>query len=163
MSATTSARPAPAPRPLAFRLNGADVSALVPPSMTLLALLRDELGLTGTKVGCERGECGTCTVHLDGKPVYACLLLALECEGRSVRTIESVAGPPEPHPVVRAIVEEDALQCGWCTPGQIMSLLALYERGGRPTDEQILEALSGNLCRCGAYAGLLRAARRSLR
>lgn len=163
MSASTSARPAEEPRPLAFRLNGADVSVLVSPSTTLLGLLRDEIGLTGTKVGCERGECGTCTVLLDDRPVYACLLLALECAGRSVRTIESVAGPPDPHPVVRAIVEEDALQCGWCTPGQVMSLLALYERGGRPTDEEILEALSGTLCRCGAYAGLLRAAKRSLR
>lgn len=163
MSPKTSARPGSAPRSLALRLNGADVAVLVSPETTLLSLLRDEFGLTGTKVGCERGECGTCTVLLDDRPVYACLLLALECQGRSVRTIESVAGPPDPHPVVRAIVEEDALQCGWCTPGQVMTLVALYERGGRPTDDDILEALSGNLCRCGAYTGLLRAARRSLR
>lgn len=163
MSAKASARSGPSPLPLTFQLNGTDVSVLVTPSLTLLTLLRDVLGLTGTKVGCERGECGTCTVHLDGNPVYACLLLAAECAGRSIRTIESVAGPPEPHPLVGAIVEEDALQCGWCTPGQVMSLLPLYEQGGRPTDEAILEALSGTLCRCGAYAGLLRAARRSLR
>ena len=147
-------------------VNGTPATLSIPPETTLLDALRDHLGLTGAKLGCGRGECGACTVHVDGKPVYSCLLLAADCDGRTVRTIESLhhrePGAP-PHPLLAAIVEEDALQCGYCTPGQVMTILALLERKANPTDEEILEALSGNLCRCGAYAGLVRATRRAAR
>ncbi|HEX7878671.1 MAG TPA: (2Fe-2S)-binding protein [Candidatus Eisenbacteria bacterium] len=144
-------------------INDSPACLSVPPDTTLLDALRDHLGLVGTKLGCARGECGACTVHLDGKPVYSCLLLVAECDGASVRTIESLAGREggAPHPLLAAIVEEDALQCGFCTPGQAMSILALIESNPDPSDEEILEALSGNLCRCGAYPGLVRAARRA--
>ena len=150
--------------PLTLMVNGATATASVAPDCTLLALLREELGLVGTKYGCGRGECGACTVHLDGQPVYSCLMLAAECRGRSVTTIESLGGlgaDGTPHPLLAAIVEEDALQCGYCTPGQVMSILGLLEARPDPTDEEILEALSGNLCRCGAYPGLIRATRRA--
>jgi aerobic-type carbon monoxide dehydrogenase small subunit (CoxS/CutS family) len=144
-------------------VNGTPAHLSVPADTTLLDALRDHLGLIGTKLGCARGECGACTVHLDGKPVYSCLVLAAECHGAIVRTIESLAARPggNPHPLLTALVEEDALQCGFCTPGQAMSILALLEARPDPTDQEILESLSGNLCRCGAYHGLLRAARRA--
>lgn len=144
-------------------VNGSPTSLSVPPDTTLLDALRDHLGLVGTKLGCARGECGACTVLVNGKPVYSCLVLAAECEGARVRTIESVAGRAggTPHPLLEALVAEDALQCGFCTPGQAMSILALLERRPDPGDEEILEALSGNLCRCGAYPGLVRAVRRA--
>jgi len=146
-----------------LNVNGSPTHLSVPPDTTLLDALRDHLGLVGTKLGCGRGECGACTVHLDGKPVYSCLVLAAECDGAAVRTIESLAGREggAPHPLLSALVAEDALQCGFCTPGQAMSILALIEARPNPSDEEILESLSGNLCRCGAYAGLLRAARRA--
>jgi len=150
--------------PLTLRVNGTTTSVSVTPDRTLLSVLREELGLLGAKYGCGRGECGACTVHVDGRPIYSCLMLAAECEGRSVRTIESLGGIGKdgaPHPLLSAIVEEDALQCGYCTPGQVMSILGLLEARPDPTDEEILEALSGNLCRCGAYAGLVRATRRA--
>lgn len=145
-------------------VNGSPTSRAAEPDRTLLSFLREDLGLVGAKFGCGRGECGACTVHVDGKPVYSCLMLAAECEGRSVTTIESLAGTGEdglPHPLLSAIVEEDALQCGYCTPGQVMSILALLNDQPDPTDEEVLEALSGNLCRCGAYPGLVRATRRA--
>ncbi|MDZ4804376.1 MAG: (2Fe-2S)-binding protein [Candidatus Eisenbacteria bacterium] len=149
---------------LTILINGSPTSVSVAPDRTLLLLLREDLGLVGTKYGCGRGECGACTVHLDGKAVYSCLMLAAECNGRAVTTIESLGGLGEggsTHPLLSAIVEEDALQCGYCTPGQAMSILALLEARPNPTDEEILETLEGNLCRCGAYPGLVRAARRA--
>lgn len=140
------------------RLNGLDQTIDIRPDATLLDLLRDRLGLTGTKAGCERGECGSCTVLRGGRPIYACLLLAAECEGDEIVTIEGLAVDD---PVIAAIVAEDGLQCGYCTPGQALAITALLEAHPDPTDEQILEGLSGNLCRCGAYAGLIRATRRA--
>lgn len=145
-------------RRLQFRLNGTVQTIDTRPDATLLELLRDRLGLTGTRAGCERGECGSCTVLQDGRPVYACLMLAAECQDTELVTIE---GLPPDDPVFRAIVTEDGLQCGYCTPGQALAITALLNAHPDPTDEEILAGLSGNLCRCGAYSGLIRAVRRA--
>lgn len=119
---------------------------------TLLAALRDHLRLTGTKEGCDRGECGACTVLLDGRPALACLVLAVAAEGRTVTTIEGLAGAGGAlHPMQQAFVDHDALQCGFCTPGQIMSAVACLEAGKATTEAEIREWMSGNLCRCAAY------------
>jgi len=130
------------------------------PRRTLLDALRHNLGLTGAKKACDRGNCGACTVQLDGRAVYSCLVLAVDCAGREVTTIEGLAnGERELHPLQRAFIEADAFQCGYCTPGQIMSLKALFDRTAQPSDEEIERALSGNLCRCGAYQHIVKAAR----
>lgn len=128
---------------------------------TLLDLLRDELALTGTKRVCDRGACGACTVHVDGKPVYACLTLAHGCEGQSLRTIEGLGSPDAPHPLQRAFALEDAAQCGFCTPGQLMAAAALLTERPDPSDAEIVAAMSGNLCRCGTYPKIVRAVRRA--
>jgi len=128
------------------------------PRRTLLDALRHNLGLTGAKKACDRGNCGACTVQLDGRAVYSCLVLAVDCAGREVTTIEGLANG-ELHPLQRAFIEADAFQCGYCTPGQIMSLKALFDRTAQPSDEEIERALSGNLCRCGAYQHIVKAAR----
>jgi xanthine dehydrogenase YagT iron-sulfur-binding subunit len=141
--------------PLTLRVNGAEHKLEVDPRRTLLDALRDDLSLTGTKKSCDMGNCGACTVLLDGRAAYACLLLAADCAGRSVATIESLKDDP----LQRAFVEADAFQCGFCTPGQIMSLKALLNETPSPSDEQIARAVSGNLCRCGAYRNIVRAAR----
>src|SRR5690606_28904707 len=135
---------------------------MVEPRRTLLDLLRHDLGLTGAKKVCDMGNCGACTVALDGRTVYACLTLAVDCEGKQVRTIEGLAQGTELDPVQQAFVEEDAFQCGYCTPGQIMSLRALLDETPDPTDDDIARAVSGNLCRCGAYAHIVRAGRRAV-
>ncbi|GBD32005.1 Putative xanthine dehydrogenase YagT iron-sulfur-binding subunit [bacterium HR33] len=145
---------------LSLKINGTAREFSVGAETTLLDLLREHCALTGAKRACDRGECGACTVLLDQKPVYACILPALYCEGRSVITIEGIAPPGKLHPVQRAFIESDALQCGYCTPGQILSAVALLQRHRRPSLEQISEAMSGNLCRCGAYPKILRAIRR---
>ena len=118
---------------------------------TLLSVLRERLGLTGTKVGCARGECGACTVLVDGRPAYSCLTLAAACEGQSITTIEGLGAPGELHPLQRAFIDLDALQCGFCTPGQLMAASALLARNEDPTLDDIRTAMSGNLCRCGTY------------
>ncbi|HEY9428795.1 MAG TPA: (2Fe-2S)-binding protein [Gemmatimonadaceae bacterium] len=125
--------------------------------LTLLDLLRDRLELTGTKLVCDRGECGACTVLLDGEPAYSCLTLAAACEGVRITTIEGVARDGELHPLQRAFVENDALQCGYCTPGQIMAALALLERSPSPSESEVMHWMSGNLCRCGTYPKIVRA------
>jgi xanthine dehydrogenase YagT iron-sulfur-binding subunit len=129
------------------------------PRTTLLDLLRDQLGLTGAKRGCERGECGACTVLIDGRPAASCLTLAQSIDGASVTTIEGLASSGGLHPVQQAFVDHDALQCGFCTPGQILSAVACLAAGKAGTDEEIREWMSGNLCRCAAYPQIVAAVR----
>ena len=138
-------------------LNGEPAEALVATYKTLLEALREDLGLTGTKHGCELGECGACTVLLDGEPVLSCLVLAAECEGRSVQTIEGLARGPELHPLQAAFTDCGGSQCGYCTPGVIMTAKALLERNPSPTKQEIKEATAGNLCRCTGYNQIVEA------
>ena len=152
-------------RTTTLTVNGVQRELELEPRQVLLDVLRDELGMRGTKSVCTMGNCGACTVHLDGRAVYSCLVLGVECEGHEIRTIEGLASGDELHPVQRAFVDHDAYQCGFCTPGQIMSLAALVDGtdGGDGAaaidDAAILRATSGNLCRCGAYRNILRAGR----
>ena len=125
--------------------------------ITLLDLLREQLNLTGTKKGCDHGQCGACTVLVDGRRVNACLVFALSCDGADILTIEGLSNDGELHPVQAAFIRHDALQCGFCTPGQIMSAVALIAEGQAYDPERIREAMSGNLCRCGAYSGIVAA------
>jgi len=147
---------------IAFTLNGKPVALAAPPSRRLLDVLRHDLLLTGTKIGCEVGRCGACMVLVDGKPVNSCLTMLYQVEGRQVTTIEGIAGGTDAlHAVQRAFLEEGGYQCGYCTPGMIVSAAALLAERPYPTDEEIIEALSGNLCRCTGYGGILRAVRRA--
>ena len=139
------------PQRLAMTVNGEKVETLFAPYKTLLEVLREDLALTGTKHGCELGECGACTVLLDGAPVLSCLVLGMECEGRSVQTIEGLARGPDLHPLQAAFADFGGSQCGYCTPGVIMAAKALLEANPSPTREQIKEATAGNLCRCTGY------------
>jgi xanthine dehydrogenase YagT iron-sulfur-binding subunit len=142
-----------------FRANGRDHRLTIDARVTLLDLLRERLQLTGTKKGCNFGECGTCTVHLDGRRVNACMVLAAAIDGRGVRTIEGLASDGELHPVQQAFIDHDGLQCGFCTPGQIMSAVALIEEGHAGSAAEIREWMSGNLCRCSAYPQIVDAVR----
>ncbi|MCL6642406.1 MAG: (2Fe-2S)-binding protein [Candidatus Bipolaricaulota bacterium] len=151
----------PGKTPIALIVNGQAHEVLVEPRRTLLDVLRKDLGLTGAKKACDEGTCGACTVLLDGKPIYACMALALECEGGAIETIEGLARDGKLHPIQQAFIEEDALQCGFCTPGQIMSVKALLDSNPNPTLEDVKRALSGNLCRCGAYPKIFKAALRA--
>jgi xanthine dehydrogenase YagT iron-sulfur-binding subunit len=126
----------------------------VDPWMTLLDVLRERLGLTGTKKGCDHGQCGACTVLIDGRRVNSCLVLAIAKDGGSVTTIEGLGSPADMHPMQRAFVDCDALQCGYCTPGQICSAVGLLAEGHAKTRDEIRELMSGNLCRCGAYTNI---------
>ena len=144
---------------MSLTVNGEARSLDVDPRTTLLDLVRDRLGLTGSKRGCDRGECGACTVLVDGRPALACLTLAVSAEGRHVLTIEGLGSDGALHPVQRAFIDHDALQCGFCTPGQILSAVALLESKPDPTDTEIREWMSGNLCRCAAYPQILAAVR----
>ncbi len=134
-----------------FEVNGEPVEAAFASHKTLLEVLREDLGLTGTKHGCELGECGTCTVLLDGVPVLSCLVLAAACGGRRVRTVEGLARGPELHPLQRAFADLGAAQCGYCTPGFLLAAEALLAANPRPSREEIKQALAGNLCRCTGY------------
>lgn len=138
-------------------VNGERHALALEPRRTLLDVLRRELGLTGAKRACDMGNCGACTVHLDGRAVYSCLTLAVDCEGRAVTTIEGLAKDGTLDPLQAAFVAADALQCGYCTPGQVMSLRALLNDNPAPREEEIRRAVSGNLCRCGAYRNIVRA------
>lgn len=140
-------------------VNGADRTLEAEPRRTLIDALRFDLGLTGAKKACDMGNCGACTVLVDGHAAYACLLLAVDCAGRSITTVEGLGQDGELDPIQRAFVEADAYQCGFCTPGQIMSMKALFNEETAPSDEQIVRAMSGNLCRCGAYRNIVRAGR----
>lgn len=140
-----------------LRVNADEHEVVLRGDETLLTVLRERLQLTGTKLGCARGECGACTVLVDGRPAYSCLTLAAGCEGQSVTTIEGLASGNSLHPLQRAFIELDALQCGFCTPGQLMAAAALLSRERDPSVEQVRRAMSGNLCRCGSYPKILRA------
>jgi carbon-monoxide dehydrogenase small subunit len=142
---------------LRLSVNGEDRVAAVAPHHTLLEVLREDLDLTGTKHGCELGECGTCTVLLDGRPQLSCLLLAIECESRPIVTVEGLADGPVPHPLQTAFAELGAAQCGYCTPGILCAAKALIDSNPSPTRAEIREALSGNLCRCTGYIKIFEA------
>jgi aerobic-type carbon monoxide dehydrogenase small subunit (CoxS/CutS family) len=144
---------------LILNVNGAQREVVIEPRRTLLDALREDLRLTGAKPGCNLGQCGACTVLIDGEAVYSCLTLAVECEGRQITTIEGLGDGEALDPVQRAFVEHDALQCGFCTPGQVLAMKALFAREPHPSDDDILAAMAGNLCRCGAYAKILDAGR----
>jgi len=165
----------PEARPVTLKVNGQPQTLTVAPRVTLLDALRNELALTGTKKGCDRGQCGACTVLLDGQRVNSCLTLVVMTEGREVTTVEGLGAPGTLHPMQQAFVQHDAFQCGYCTPGQVCSAVALVAelragtasaatpdvRNPRPalTDDEIRERMSGNLCRCGAYANIVTAVR----
>lgn len=140
-------------------VNGARERLDVRPNMTLLQMLREKLALTGTKNGCEAGECGACTVLVDGEPVNSCMMLAVEADEREILTVEGLAPEGQLSPLQEAFVEHNAVQCGFCTPGMLMSAHALLERNPNPTEEQIKQALVGNLCRCTGYVRIIRAVR----
>jgi carbon-monoxide dehydrogenase small subunit len=140
-------------------VNGTTVEAHIDPRRTLAAMLRDDLGLTGTHIGCKTGNCGACTVSLDGLTVKSCCVLAAEADGRRVETIESLSTDDELHPIQQAFSENQGLQCGFCTPGMVMSAKALLEANPDPADEDIRAGLKGNLCRCTGYASILGAVR----
>jgi carbon-monoxide dehydrogenase small subunit len=145
--------------PVAITVNGVRREAEVEPRTLLVDFLRDRLGLTGTKIGCDTSQCGSCTVHLDGRAVKSCTVLAVQADGSSVTTIEGLAGNGQLHPVQEAFWEKHGLQCGFCTPGMIMAVVDLLERSSDPSDEEIRHALEGNLCRCTGYHNIVRAVR----
>ena len=157
--ASSPARLGPDAVPLVLRVNGTAHSLRVDARTTLLDALRDRLHLTGTKKGCALGQCGACTVLLDGRRVVSCLTLAVMSEGREITTIEGLAQGEKLHPVQAAFVEHDAFQCGYCTPGQIMSAVGAIREGKAGSEDEIREQMSGNLCRCGAYRNIVDAVR----
>jgi len=138
-------------------VNGVECTVDVPPAASLLTLLRDELGLTGSKNACEQGECGSCSVWLDGELVCACLVAAVQADGRTVRTVEDLGGADRLHPVQEAFVAAGAVQCGFCTPGFVVAVADLLECDPHPSDDAIREALAGNLCRCTGYSKIVAA------
>lgn len=140
-----------------FKVNGKQVTVSTPPDRVLLDILREDLLLTGTKEGCREGECGACTVLLDGKPVNSCLVFASQLEGKEVTTIEGLAQKGKLHPLQQAFIDEGAVQCGFCIPGMIMSAKALLDKNPHPSVEDVKEALSGNLCRCTGYKKIIKA------
>jgi aerobic-type carbon monoxide dehydrogenase small subunit (CoxS/CutS family) len=153
-NATSSQRAA-----IALHVNGVERALEVEARRTLLDALRENLGLMGAKPGCEMGNCGACTVLLDGEAIYSCLALAVECQGQAITTIEGLAQGDALDPIQQAFIAHDALQCGYCTPGQILAMKALLDHNPHPDEEEIDRAMSGNLCRCGAYAKIRAAAR----
>jgi aerobic-type carbon monoxide dehydrogenase small subunit (CoxS/CutS family) len=144
-----------------LHVNGTDYPVEIDAGRSLLSVLRSEIGLTGSKEGCDDSECGACMVLLDGKPVNSCSFLALQAEGRKVTTVEGLAERGELHPLQRAFLDEGGVQCGFCTPGMLISAVALLEHTPRPTEDEVRIALSGNLCRCTGYQGIARAVLRA--
>jgi xanthine dehydrogenase YagT iron-sulfur-binding subunit len=157
--ASAATRPPAAPPTLNVNLhiNGRSIAVAIEPRTTLLDVLREQLALTGTKKGCDQGSCGACTVHLDGRAVVSCLTLAARCTDKKITTIEGLAHGDQLHPMQAAFAAHDALQCGYCTPGQIMSAVALIQSGHASSDAEIREFMSGNICRCGAYPNIVAA------
>lgn len=143
--------------PVNLEVNGVKYTVKVEPRVTLLDLLREELHLTGSKKGCDRGQCGACTVHVNGVRINSCLSLAVTNEGKKIRTIEGLAQGERLHPMQEAFIKHDGFQCGYCTSGQIMSAVALVKEGRTQSREQISEFMSGNICRCGAYSNIVKA------
>jgi aerobic carbon-monoxide dehydrogenase small subunit len=144
-------------RQVRMRVNGEEVEGWVEPRRTLLDFLRDDLNLTGTKKGCDLGHCGACTVLMDGKPINSCLVLAAEAEGSEIQTIEGLSEGSKLHPIQEAFIEHGAVQCGYCTPGMILSAKALLEENTHPTEEEVRVAIAGNLCRCTGYKKIVEA------
>jgi aerobic carbon-monoxide dehydrogenase small subunit len=144
---------------LTMTVNGNEIDVAVTPNTTLLEVLRDDLGFTGVKEGCSEGVCGACTVLMNGAPIRSCITLALEAEGASVTTIEGLASRGHLHPVQQAFIDQGAVQCGFCTPGMILSSKALLDRSPHPADDEIKTALAGNFCRCTGYRKILDAVR----
>lgn len=138
-----------------FKLNGREVRLQVPATMKTLAMLRERLDLTGTKYACGEGECGACTIQVDGQTVNSCLMYAVDCDGRELLTIEGLRTPAGLHPLQQAFVDHGAVQCGYCTPGMIMQAKCLLEQNGSPTREELQRGLEGNLCRCTGYTKIL--------
>ena len=150
-----------APVKVTLAINGEKHRVAVEPRWTLLHVLREHAGITGTKVGCERGECGACTVLIDGVARYACMILAIEAAGHEITTIEGLMQGEQIGPVQQAFAQEDAMQCGYCTPGQVMAAEALLRKNANPAALEIREGMSGNLCRCGAYNHIVKAVHRA--
>jgi carbon-monoxide dehydrogenase small subunit len=142
---------------IAFKVNGEELEASFAPYKTLLEVLREDLDLTGTKHGCELGECGACAVLVDGEPQLSCLLLAVECEGRSVQTVEGLANGTTLHPLQAAFADHGGSQCGYCTPGMLMTAKGLLDKEPQPSRERIREAIAGNICRCTGYNQIVEA------
>jgi xanthine dehydrogenase YagT iron-sulfur-binding subunit len=147
----------PGPVPVTLNVNGRDYRLLLDPRTSLLDAMRERMDLTGAKKGCDHGQCGACTVHLDGERVLSCLTLAVAAQDRPVRTVEGLATDARLHPMQQAFIDHDAFQCGYCTPGQIMSAVACVNEGHAATDDDIREYMSGNLCRCAAYPNIVAA------
>ena len=160
MSSTTPKAPSDSTT-ATLLVNGEDRTVAFPTHHTLLEVLREECGLTGTKHGCELGECGTCAVLVDGRPVFSCLMLAIEAEGREIETVEGMQDGNQLHPLQTALADLGAAQCGYCTPGILLTAKSLLDEVPDPTREQINDALSGNLCRCGDYNKILNSAMRA--
>jgi aerobic carbon-monoxide dehydrogenase small subunit len=142
---------------ITLRVNGQEREVAVSPNRTLLEVLREDLGLTGTKEGCDDGVCGTCTVLLDGKPARSCLLLAIQVQGKDILTIEGLAQGETLHPIQQAFIDGGAIQCGFCTPGMLLTAKALLEETAQPSDYEIKKAISGNFCRCTGYNMIVQA------
>ncbi len=165
--AAASSTPAPSPstpahlQEIVLQVNGRRLALSVEPRTSLLDALREQAGLTGTKKGCDRGACGACTVHIDGRRVVSCLTLAVRAQGHAITTIEGLAAEGELHPVQAAFLEHDGFQCGYCTPGQIVAATALLASNPQPTSAEIRAGLVGNICRCGAYVKIERAVARA--
>ena len=147
---------------VALNINGAEQTVALEPRVTLLDALRERLHLTGSKKGCDHGQCGACTVHVDGRRINSCLTLAVMCQGKKITTIEGLANGDTLHPMQEAFLKHDGFQCGYCTPGQIMSAVALVNEGTAKSDDDIREQMSGNICRCGAYPNIVAAVREAI-
>jgi aerobic-type carbon monoxide dehydrogenase small subunit (CoxS/CutS family) len=147
--------------PLELRVNGERRTVHATPDRSLLGVLRDDLDLTGAKYGCGEGQCGACTVLLDGQPVFSCITPVVGAIGRSVETIEGLAGDGQLHPLQQAFVDRTAMQCGYCTPGMVMTALALLRRNPEPSDDEIVRHMQGNVCRCGSYPRIVAAIRQA--